>query len=655
MKAQLVRRRIIRPTRAWRCSGHASTVAPILVSFVTLIVTVPLANAAPSFAFASTATAALPIGALPPSAPINQTVRSQLLPQLDHFFDQLTAEKTKLAIDGTLVFNGRDKFLPGKIAVGLSHVLVNTPPSDARFGRYLRSYREIADMTIGMDNETWGAYYYLLALHRLKTAGLLERAISPETLAALKQKLDWRLFVTQPDFNLINLPTNYYGVAFSVARLRHLLGWEDDTGSQKLLDKLLTHYRTHSGAFGFSDETEGEGRFDRYSVLLIAEICQRFIETGLPISAELKGLLRRAATVALNLANTNGDGFSFGRSIGPYADTAMLEILSTAAFLDVLTPDEKQYAYAYSSRITTKYVRFWFDPKLHSVDMWGKGRRTDAYRGKHRILGENLSLLHQLISTNQMWNRAGFTDQMPRADLQQWLDKTQPAFSLTRFAQGEYDRALAIIRDRQHLFSLLMVNGGQGQYANSPYYPLPFSTLLIAGVADGGPAHAQLLPKFTVADGTQLLPTTYIQNIRTEKSGGAQLVHYSQDGLARLGKNRPEKDVRLRLETTYRFSSGSITRTDRYVPTMPIEIDSIVLDFASFSEEPTLKQGTVRFGKGIVTRFSVTGLPDCSTKQTNGRDDFKSPSGPMHTLVTCRAGRATLSEPFTISWTLHYQ
>ncbi|RLM51049.1 hypothetical protein DVK02_17135, partial [Halobellus sp. Atlit-31R] len=180
---------------------------------------------------------------------------------------------------------------------------------------------------------------------------------------------------------------------------------------------MLKHYAAYSGEFGFSDETDGQGRFDRYSILLAAEICERFIETGLEVTPELKALLRKSAEVALNSATANGSGFTMGRSLGPYGETAMLEILSTAAYLGVLSAEEKEYAYAYSSRIAERYMKFWYNPEIHSVDMWNGGRRTDTYRGKHRILGENFSLLHQLIATNEMWNRAGMKDIVPRTDL----------------------------------------------------------------------------------------------------------------------------------------------------------------------------------------------------------------------------------------------
>ncbi|OEZ62121.1 hypothetical protein [Duganella sp. HH105] len=588
------------------------------------------------------------------TAPMNRIVQDNAYQQLDYFFKKLVAEKEAIVIDGYAPFKAGDKFLPGKVAAGLGHVLLNSAKDDPALPQRLRDYRYIADMTVGMDNHTWGIYYYIGTLVKLKEAGLLEQAVSPATLEKLRKQLDWRTFVTVPQYDLINLPTNYYGVAFSIARLRMLMGWEDDSGSKILLDKMLTHYKKYSGKFGFSDETDGEGRFDRYSILLIAEICERFLETGLQPTPELKGLLRKAADIALNVSNTAGDGFSFGRSLGPYGETALVEILSVSAYLDVLTAEEKQYAYAFSSRVAARYMDFWYDPAMHSLDMWGKGRRTDAYRGKHRILGENFSLLHQLIYTNDTWNKAGMKDAPPKADLQAWLDRTRPQFSTTTFAQGEYDRALTVFRDGKHVVSLNIINGGISQHDNSPYYPLPFAPGIVSGIADSGSAHPQLLPKFTMADGTQLIGTAWIKDIKTSQAGQRYTVSYRQDELDRLGKKGPVKDGRIKLQTTYTLEHGQLTRNDVYTPVGAQEVKKITLEFASFSEQPSIDGGTVTFAKGDVNEYSVAGLQQCQVEPTNGSKDYMAPYGAMKTLVTCSTGKLTMKDPLTIKWTIKY-
>ncbi|MGO4376817.1 hypothetical protein [Pseudoduganella sp. RAF53_2] len=586
--------------------------------------------------------------------PMNRIVQDNAYSQLGYFFDRLVQEKDGLVIDGYAPFKSGDKFLPGKIAAGLGYVLLNTPKDDPRLAQRLADYRAIADLTVGMDNHTWGIYYYLGALYRLKQAGLQEQAVSPETLAKLREKLDWRHFVRVPQWELIDLPTNYFGVAFSIARLRMLLGWEDDSASKVLLDKMLKHYATYSGQYGFSDETPGEGRFDRYSILLIAEICERYVETGLEVTPELKALLRKAATLALNVANADGQGFSFGRSLGPYGETAMLEILSISAYLGVLTPEEKDYAYTISSRIAQRYMEFWYNPQLRSVDMWNQGRRTDGYRGKHRILGENFSLLHQLIFTNEQWNMAGMKDKAPRQDLQAWLERTRPRFSLTTYAKDEYDRALAVYRDKSHVFSLSMINGGASQHANSPYYPLPFSPRIVSGIADSGAAHPQLLPKFTLADGAELLPTAWIKDIQTAQKGQQYIVSYHQDELDKLGKNAPQKDGRIKLQTEYVLEPGRIVRKDTYTPQGEQQVKRVSLEFGSFSSAPTVHGNVVRFGEGEVEEFSVDGLQECSVAPTTADDKWKAPYGPMKSVVSCSTGSFTMNKPLTITWTMRY-
>jgi len=599
--------------------------------------------------FAAALLAASAVHAAP--AGLNGMVQTELAPQLDVLFQRLDAEGDGLVMDGVPALKSGDKFLPGKVALGIAD-LIEAQPAERRVV-YLKGFRRIADLTVAMPNDTWGIYYYLLALDKLRRLQLLESALEPATLARLRQQLDWRRFVRQDDLTLIQLPTNYYGVAFGVARLRHLLGWEAEAGSQRLLAKMLDHYRRYSGEYGFSDETDGEGRFDRYSILLIAEICERFLETGVPVTDELRGKLRKSADIALMIANPRGDGFSYGRSLGPYGDTAALEILSVSAELGVLTPEEKDYAYAYANRIVRKYIDFWYDGRIGSVDLWNQGRRTDTYRAKHRILGENFSLLHQLIAANDRWNTAGYRDKAPREDLQAWLEGHQPGFRFVWFAKGEYDRALALVRDRDVVFSLPLINGGVSQHANSPYYPLPFAPQLVAGVADSGPAHPQLIPKFVLKDGSELLATAFIKDVAHQSEGRRHLGRYRQSELDRVGQNGPVKDARLQVETEYRFEPGKVQRIDRYTPTQPLHVRQLSLDFASFSQQPRVEAGTVHFGKGRVTSFAVQGLGDCEAAPGGAAD--RSPEGPMPTHISCQKKEFDLHDPLVVTWTLRYE
>lgn len=584
-------------------------------------------------------------------APMNRTVETRLLPQMAVLLDKLMVEKRDMTLDGVRVFDADDKFLPGKVAIGLAYLLIDTPRDDPRFATYLAGYRQIADMTVDDTNNTWGVYYYCQALHMLQEAGLLEQAVSPETLAKLRIKLDWRAFVREGDLTLIDLPNNYYGVAFSVARLRYQLGWEDASASEALLERTLDHYRKYSGEYGFADETDGEGRFDRYSVLLIGEISHRLIEAGMPATPEVKGWLRKSVDLMLPRLNARGEGFEYGRSIGTYGETAFLEVLTAAAKLDVLTPQEKAMAYAFSSRVTARYMDFWFDPDMGSVNLWEHGRRTDAYRGKHRILGENLSLARQYIYTSAIWDQLGFKDKAPDAGYAAWL-AALPKRRVTWFARGEHDRLVVTLRDKDRVIGLPIINGGKSQHENTPYYPIPFSPGMLAGVADG--EFPQLLPRLTLADGARVTPLAYVRNVKVSEQGARTVVTYEQDQLDRLGTSAPITDDRFSVKTTYVLEPGKIRRTDVFIPKAGQAIKAVDLSFAGFSSAPSTKGGATTYGQGDVRSFTVTGL-SCTSRPLADEKAYRTPTGAFQSLVECASGARTVSGPLTVSWTLTYR
>jgi hypothetical protein len=588
---------------------------------------------------------------LPPDASFNRVIEQRIRPQITTLLERLIAEGRDMQIDGQRVFSGNDKFLPGKIALAFGDVITSLPAGDPRREKFLRGFARIADLTVDDANDSWGIYYYLSALNALQRQGLLNGTLGDLTLAKLRVRLDWRTFVSVDDYSLIDHPNNYYCVAFAIARLRHALGWEDATGAQRLYTEMVAHYVKYSGEYGFADETEGEGRFDRYSVLLAAEIAQRFIETGEKPPARIVGWLRKSADVMLMRLDANGEGFEYGRSLGPYSETAMVEVLTAAAAVGVLTPEEQTLAYAYSARVARRYVEFWTDARTNSVNLWDSSRRTDAYRGKFRILGENLSLGHQLLYTNDAWNRLGFQDHAPRADFAQALRKL-PSQAVTWFARGEYDRVLVTLRDRGRLLSLPLINGGPSQHQHSPYFPIPFSNGLLSGVADG--PEPLLVPRFELEDGTVLMPLAYFRDVKIERKGSRTVVTWHQTEVDRMGKRAPEKDARLQVKTSYVFEPGVITRTDVYAAAQPLRVRSVGTELATFSEQPRSQGLSMAFAKGALTEFSAKGYERCESRPVADDARYRANTGAFATRVSCARGAFTLQEPLMLSWRLRY-
>jgi hypothetical protein len=579
-------------------------------------------------------------------APFAMTVRERVRPQVDALLDALIVDGRAYRLDGVEVFAAEDKFLPGKIAIALSHSIVATPPDDPAFERRLAGFRKLSELTLDDANETWGIYYYLSALTELDQHDLLERAVAPEVLERLKQKLDWRTFV-RPDLTLIDLPNNYYGVAFSVARLRHGLGWEDASAGDALLARTLEHYRLYSGAFGFADETDGQGRFDRYSVLLIGEIAQRLIQSGIEPSDDVRAWLRSSVEVLLPRMNLRGEGFEYGRSIGVYGDTAFLEVLSAAAALGLLSPEEMEMAYAFSSRVAARYADFWLDSGTGSVNLWDHGRKTDAYRGKHRILGENLSLSHQLIYTSAIWDRLGWGGRETTPDFAAWLE-ILPRSTTTWFSRGETDRLLVTYRDGHRVIGLPVINGGPGQHMNTPYFPVPFSPGVLAGSADE--TYPFLLPTLTLADGTRLAPLTWFTDAAVTEAGEPTVVGWRQSLTDRLGENTPVADDRAAYVTRYELAPGRISRTDEITLAEGTGPATVALEFPIFSMGARATARGIVFEAGEVAAFEVEGM-GCEASSANG-DAYRSPVGAFRTVVRCE-GRIEGSA--RVGWTIRFR
>ncbi|KAI1691183.1 hypothetical protein DdX_22039 [Ditylenchus destructor] len=166
-----------------------------------------------------------------------------------------------------------------------------------RLDQRLRDFADIAELTLDDPNDAGASITTSRRCTTPNQRGLLDRAVRPATLAKLKQQLDGAASWGRSHADRSAQQLLWRGLP--IARLRHLMGWEDAPPADQLLARTLDHYRRYSGEFGFADETEGKGRFDRYSVLLIGEIAKRLIETGMTPSAEVK---RVAAQVGRSAA-----------------------------------------------------------------------------------------------------------------------------------------------------------------------------------------------------------------------------------------------------------------------------------------------------------------------------------------------------------------
>lgn len=91
---------------------------------------VALAAAAPS-----TVLAQVERGVIYRDAPaMNAVIETRVGPQMDQLLVRLITEGRDMTLDGVQVFEAKDKFLPGKIAIGLAHAALDAPEGDPRRG-----------------------------------------------------------------------------------------------------------------------------------------------------------------------------------------------------------------------------------------------------------------------------------------------------------------------------------------------------------------------------------------------------------------------------------------------------------------------------------------------------------------------------------------
>lgn len=583
-------------------------------------------------------------------------IYQEILPHLERLIDDILTSGRALEMDGVRVFEGGDYFVAGKIVNGASYVV--TMGNEATRVDWLEKTKAVIDLTASMEMKTWGYLNYLMGLYRLKESGYLEIVLSGATLEVLKEKLDWRHFVDLSDLSLIHLPTNYYGVAYSVARYRELLGWDDEPYSQALFEQLLKHVTAYSGEYLFMDETKGEGRFDRYSILIPGEMASMLTSTNLEVPASVLQMLRKSSDICLQLANTEGDGISYGRSIGAYGDTAVLEVLSIAAKLGILTEAEKQIAYGYNTCVANKMAHFWMDEDMRSINMWEKGRRTDKYRHKGRILGENFSLSCQLLHTYHQWKDAGFDFEGYDNTWEEALKQLE-RYSYYPFAKGDYDRGLAIIRDGDHVLTLPIINGGGGTagdvhgnsyFKASPYLPIPNENGFLETPSDT--FYAQLTPKLILSDGTETMAISYIEDIQTKIETETFTISYHQSQLCMLGDRYPDPFEGIQAKTTYTFKPGCIEKQDLFYISHDVQVDMIAMDVLTYSGTLNLDGGVVHFGEGPIRQLMVEGLQSVSSVKVTG-DAYHTPHQSLKTHLTFKTFKPT-ARPVVVKWQIHY-
>lgn len=579
-----------------------------------------------------------------PNSPLQKRLVELLFNVISHVIDrQETNDLRDIAKS-----DKSDPFLSGKIMLSIASLLAHASDNNIITRILCKYVRKITTALIDAPIETWGVYFFLSAIHRLQELNILEDVFSYKELNRLRQKLHCNEFIDTKTYELINKPTNFYQVAYGISMFRFHLGWEDGAVKDALLQKMLSHIEKHCPTVGFADESAGNGRYDRYSVLLIAEIAHRLRESGLPLTKKIKTWLKHAADFVLMHANSEGIGFQYGRSIGPYGDSSTNEILSAAAWFGLLDESEKRTAYIYSTLSSERFLNFWWCNDSHSVNLWSAGRLTDKYRDRHRMLGETLSLLHHHLYTTEIWNQLGMHEtvtESPSLQSETWLRDIPPT-KYYALNTGKDEYGIFIYRKADKAFTLPLINGDQ-YHGKSFYLPIPYNHATIQGVPDKG--FALLVPKITTQDGQELMPLGAFKDINIRHEDNLHIVSYKQNKFDIITEEKPRFIQGFKANTQYTFSNEFITRQDKISCSDRQNFDATI-EFLSFFPVESAKDGTIIFTEGPIEKISFEGLNKIETKNIESNDRLGSNERTYSSLITAKANLKN-SNGISVEWT----
>ena len=406
-------------------------------------------------------------------------------------------------------------------------------------GRMLNRFLRLVTSSVC---KTWGKLSTLRGLVALYDAGLLS-VIDEELLSLAKTSTDYSDFFDKENIKIINLPSNYIQVALACAAFREKLGFESDEYSSRICEVMSSVMG--ESLDGWMDEAPPYKRFDRYSFIVSSELSDNFELAGLEFKALFENNLRLAAKHSLFMANKQGDGWNYGRSLSCHGDCAIAEVLSSALSRGLVEDKDKPLALAYIGAITDKTVNYWYDKSRKSYNIWWDGRSTNGYRQVARVMQVNLDMGIHLLSTLNNLEVAGLADTIPDTTLIPSPDSW--CYDRIKFASGEYVSEAVVLRYGD-ILSMLPLVGLGSHIHNSAYMPYPAICRSVESAPEGQMPF--LIPEY-VKDGVHLRPTQYFKSVEIKEDCGKVLVSASGNLAVSDGKFPTDSGIPFSIKYTF--------------------------------------------------------------------------------------------------------
>ena len=390
--------------------------------------------------------------------------------------------------------------------------------------------------------KTWGKIAILRGFNNLYEAGLIDR-VDAEYIELVKDRTNYEDFFDKETIELKNMATNYFQVAMACAGFREKFGWESGGYAERIKEKLVGILESKS-VDGWMDDELPFGRFDRYSFVLASEFADTASSVGLSVPETIKSNLRVATDIVMFMANSDGDGVIYGRSVACHGDSTAPEVLSSAFATGVIREHERELALSYCARVYEKVLNFWYNGEKGCFDVWWGGRAYNNYRPIDRILETNLDMANHLYMALKNFERAGVADIEPTYNFPT-PDKWQ--IREIKFIDKPDDvKKTFVMRRGDMLMMIPFVGLGKYWGKKNAYYPFP----AIARVLEASPEseHPFMLPEYTDENGITYRPCQFFDKVTfTECEDGARIV--AEGYLSITETSVPVKsDCRFKLE-----------------------------------------------------------------------------------------------------------
>lgn len=457
---------------------------------------------------------------------------------------------------------------------------------------------------------TWGKLSVLSGLCYMHDAGV-GNILSDKHIALLKEKTDYSDFFDKETLALKGYPTNYYHVALACAGYREKLGWENDGYCDIIKDKLISIMKNESDS-GWMDEQPPYGRYDRYSFIIAAELCNTLDAIGKDVPEFVLSNLKSAANVALMMSNEHGDGFLYGRSLSVHGDCAATEVISTALKHNLIDKGKIDEAVYYCIKVMEKTLNFWYSDKMNSFNLWCDGRTTNQYRHIHRILEVNLDMNNHLISTLDKFEKAGYAEYIPNF---KYKNNQKWKCSEVVFSDKEDSKRCAYILNYNGSIIMLPLIGGGNYFKYSAYLPFPTMAKKIEAPPE---THLPFLtPELILKNGECVMPISFIEDAEVKSSNKEIIITY-RGNLCKINNILP-------LKSEYGFNVECRFYENKIKVTFNINAD-------------ILESRMIYAGDAIITAFGFNNEIHFDTKNN---PDYFTPHGPLNKAVLFKGAKNT--------------